>query len=466
MLRTAKTLLVALALLGVSSPAWAFSMGGVLTNWMTPRLGYDLNMPMFAFGPMNLGEEYRWNNPVVYYGFTPDFLNYFGQRGAQEIDKAIKIVNDLPSASGIDPNTFPLTSLRVNHRASALGLTDIKSAALSALTEVSGLINPNRFVYTLRNRWIGPGGAPTNYYIFRRNFDPITWAPSSYINGILWTYTLVADIDDTHSFVFTEPTDPLALLGYMNTPVAAGFAGYQGGLSSIPGGFWTGLTRDDVGGLRYIYRKDNYNVEAFLTNATATAGGGPWSAPPGATNAVGSNAVITVGLRAGIGKVKFVRVDYDSLFGSFEPFTNYWTDTVITNGGTISQNLQRPVAVPDILFDAADLQLGDANTILVSFGSVTPVPQNNDALNGIVQQAGPGVMQPGFILTFNAVDSIWWNIVGFDNQDELTATARVYFWGSFDGSTNEPVVYPVGTTIQDVERLVLRREPGFPWGSP
>ncbi len=419
---------------------------------------------------MNLGEEYRWNVPVVYYGFTADFLNYFGQRGVQEIDEAFKIVNDLPSVSSIDPNKYPLTSLRVNHRASALGLTDVKSIALTVLIQEMGLINPNRFVYTLRNRWIGPGGAPTNYYIFRRNFDPVTWAPSSYINGILWTYTLVTDINDTESFVFTEPTDPLALLGYMNTPVSAGFGGYQGGLSSVPGGFWTGMTRDDVGGLRYIYRNNNYNVEGFLTNATGTLGGGPWGAPPGTTNAVGTNAlgnnaVVNVGLRTGLGKVKFVRVDYDSLFGFFEPFTNYWTDTVITNSGTISQNLERPLAAPDILFDAADLQLGDANNLLIGLGYTSPALQNNDAVNGIAFQAGPGVMQPGFVLTFNAVEAIWWNTIGFDNQDELTAF-RVNFWGTFDGSTNEPVVYPVGTSISDVERLVLQREPGFPWGAP
>jgi hypothetical protein len=74
-------------------------------------------------------------------------------------------------------------------------------------------------------------------------------------------------------------------------------------------------------------------------------------------------------------------------------------------------------------------------------------------------------MQPGFVVTFNAVESIWWNIIGFDNLDELTAF-RVNFWASFDGSTNEPVVYPFGTSIQDVERIVLRREPGFPWGAP
>ena len=464
MLRTAKTLLVAVAVLGGTSPAWAFSMGGPLTPWMVPRLGYDLNMPGFLNGPMNLGEEYRWNNPVVYYGFTPDFLNYFGERGAQEIDKAFKIVNDLPSASNIDPNKFPLTSLRLNHRASALGLIDVKSAALSALLEELGLVNPNRFVYTLRNRWIAPGGAPTNYYIFRRNFDPITWVPSSYINGILWTYTLVADVSDSESFVYTEPTDPLALLGFLNTPVTAGFEGYQGGLSSVPGGFWTGLTRDDVGGLRYIYRTDNYNVEGFFTNAVGSVGGGPWSAPVSGTNAT-TNVAINVGLRAGIGKVRFVRVDYDSLFGSFEQFTNYWTDTVITNGGTISQNLERPVAVPDILFDAADIQGGDANDTIFSHGYTSVAFQNNDTLNGLGGNAGPGVIQPGFVVTFNAVESIWWNTIGFDNQDELTAL-RVYLWGSFDGSTNEPVIYPVGSSVQDLERLVLQREPGFPWGSP
>ena len=479
MSRFTRTLLVAAAVCGAASSAWAFSMAGATANWMTHRLGYDVNpgIPVpggagvpFA-GPMNIGEEYRWNIPVVYYGFTPDFLNYFGPRGAEEIDKAFALLNELPKASSINPDAYPLSSQRVNHRAAALALLDLKSIALSSVLETMGLANPARFVFTLRARWTTSQPDTTNYFTIRRNFDPISWLPTSYINGQLWTYTTIIDDDGTGaSFVIDEPVDPLALLGFLNAPVTSGNPGQGFQTLLIPGGFWTGLTRDDVGGLKYIYRANNYNVENAATNSTGTFGGGPWSSPPG-TNAAGSNVVITTGVRAGIEKIKYVRVDYDSLFGVFEPITNYWVDTVITNGGTISQNMQRPLVAPDILFDAADLQGGDDGSQgLIGLGYANQPWSNNNGLNGLGGNYGPGVIEPGtaapaFVITFNAVNEILYNWIPFDNLDELTA-ARFFFWGSFDGSTNAPVVYPIGLEIQELERQVLRRDPGFPWGAP
>jgi hypothetical protein len=421
---------------------------------------------------MNIGEEYRLNVPVMYYGYTPDFLNYFGPRGAEEIDKALALLNELPKASSINPDAYPLTSQRVNHRAAALALLDLRSMALTSVLEMMGLANPARFVYTLRGRWTTTAPDTTNYFTIRRNFDPISWLPTSYINGQLWTYTTIVDeAVPGASMVFDEPVDPLSYLGYLNAPVTSGNPGQGFQTLLIPGGFWTGLTRDDVGGLKYIYRANNYNVENFATNATGTLGGGPWGAPPGSTNGGGSNVVISTGVRRGIEKVRFVRVDYDSLFGLFEPLTNYWTDTVITNGGTISQNLERPLVAPDILFDAADLQGGDDGTQgLIGLQYTAQAWSNNDGLNGLAGNLGPGTIEPGaggpaFVITFNAVNEILYNYIPFDNLDELTAT-RFFFWGSFDGSTNEPLVYPIGLEIQELERRVLRREPGFPWGPP
>src|SRR5437879_639993 len=75
-----------------------FSLQGPLAVWQTHRLGYDINNPPFG-GPMSIGEEYRWDVPLVYYAFSSEFLNYFGQRGVEEVEKAIKILNDLPPMS-------------------------------------------------------------------------------------------------------------------------------------------------------------------------------------------------------------------------------------------------------------------------------------------------------------------------------------------------------------------------------
>jgi hypothetical protein len=37
------------------------------------------------------------------------------------------------------------------------------------------------------------------------------------------------------------------------------------------------------------------------------------------------------------------------------------------------------------------------------------------------------------------------------------SSPRHILWGSFDGSTNEPVVYPVGTSIRQIEAQALGR---------
>lgn len=457
--------LVLSGVVGVSR-SLAFTLVGPLAPWQTPRLGYNVN-PVFAGGPMSLAEEYRWNVPVAYYAFTPEFLNYFGQRGVEEVEKAIKILNDLPPAAQLNIDDFPLSSQRVNHRAQALGLMDLKSESLSIMTECMGLCDPTRFVYTLRNRWIGPGGSPTNYHVIKRNFDPVTWQHSSYINGQLWTYTTILD-GPANSLAFTQPVDPLALLGFINAPVTSA----DGNALLFVGGFWTGFTRDDVGGLKYIYRNSNYNVENAPPNATGSSGGGPWGVPGG------TNTFVDLALRPGINRLEYRRANYDSLLGLFEPFTNSFVDTIITNSATRSQNLQRPLVIADILFDATDLMGPDDPGAVVDFFTLALIGiqawDNNDAVNGLAGggDLGPGVIQPSqgnvtaFTISFNTVgpifDNIWPSFLS-----EQNAFIVHPIWGSFDGTTNEPVVYPISTSIQDLERQVLGGGgQGNPWTIP
>lgn len=477
-----KQLLLGCALALAASAAQAFTLLAPLGPWQTPRLGYNTN-PAIIGGPMSLGEEYRWNVPVVYYGFTPEFLAYFGQHGVDEVEKAVKFLNDLPPMSQLTLDDYPLTSQRVNHRAQALGLVDLKSEALTLMVQGMGICDPTRYVFTLRNRRTPPN--QTNYHVIKRNFDPVTWQHSSYINGQLWTYTTIID-DATaqpDSIAFNLPVDPLELFGFIHAPVTSGFA--EGNSLLLSGGFWTGLTRDDVGGLKYIYRRQNYNVETASANAIAgsfgvsagSGGGGgdsPWVIPaPPPTNAVPgtvvTNSFINIALRGGIEKLSFVRVNYDSLVGLFEPFTNSWSDTIVTNGSTFSQSLSRPQLIPDILFDASDLQGSDDNGGALPVDGITfQAWVNNQAINGIDNASspirsdlGPGVIDPAtgaalpaLLFTFNSVGPVYVNQAEAF-VSEINGLGRNFIWGSFDGSTNEPVVYPIGTSIQQVEAQVL-----------
>ena len=470
MQRLVKSFTVAASVLLLSGQVLGFSLQGPLAEWMTPRLGYDLNAAHYG-GPMVIGEEYRWNVPEIYYGFTPEFINFFGARGVAEVEKAFATLNALPPASKANPEAFPLTSQRINHRAQALGITDLRSHVLSLALEQMGLCDPTRYVFTLRNRWT-TDIPTTNFFVIRRNYDPVTWLATSFINGVLWTYPFVGDVSDSQSFVVTQPVDPLAYQGYVNMPVAGG------GGNLLSGGFWTGLTYDDIGGLRYLYRPNNYNVETFVPNITGGFGGA-WGAPPGiVTNGLATNFVNTA-LRPGRDKLTFRRADFDSLVGGFfAPITNSFTDTFITNSTAFPQNMQRVLVAPDILFHVADLQGGDSDDGIVRqslefqewvYGNS---PVEGEVGGGIVGgNLGPGVIGPGdegpaFTVTLNGVGELLLNVFPFDNMNEVSAS-RFLFWGSFDGSTNAPIVYPVGADISEIEDIVLRRGTvGNAWGPP
>lgn len=446
-----KKLVLGLLAIGAAFTANAFSLSGPLAPWQNARLGY---IPpgdpgwIASLGVMNLGEEYRWNVPKVYYGFTSDFFNYFGQRGVQEVERAFQILNALPPASQMRLEDYPTRSMRINHRAQSLNLVDLHTIALTDLLQTMGLATPSRYVYTLRQRWISPGGAPTNFYVIKRNFDPVTLAPSSYINGRLWTYDSIFD-GDTASDVNRRPVDPLDLAGVLYSPVADNFTG------AVLGGFWTGLTRDDIGGLRYIYRNINRNVENAPPGATGSTGV-PWGSPNG-------NLLVDTVLRGGVEKIEFIRVDYDSIIGGFMvPFTNRYSETIYTNSQPQTQYAQQAMTVPNILYDAADITGDDGGTRPLVRVGYSPWDNNND-INDTQGEVnlGPGVVpsfgtDTTFVFTYNTVGPTLWNIWP-NSLDELSATQEP-LWGTFDGSTNEPIVYPNIVSLEELEFLLLQAQ--------
>ena len=148
---------------------FGFTLDGVLAPWQTPRLGYDLSASLFG-GPMNLDEGYRWNVPVVTYGFDASFLEYFGSNGVAEVERAIDVVNNLPPASQLDPTSYPTQVIRVNSQAASQGLIDLKSVTMFLLIEHLGLAEPQRFTFCLRNSVQTSDGFQD--LVIQRNFDP------------------------------------------------------------------------------------------------------------------------------------------------------------------------------------------------------------------------------------------------------------------------------------------------------
>lgn len=263
-------------LLGTVQFCSAFSMLGQFDSWQVNTLSYQTRFSGFnegpsgwsdapLGGPMNLGEEYRMNVDTISYAVDQSFLDYFGSNGVYAIDQAMAIFNSLTNVSSYSSDLAEISqeATRVNFRAAALGLIDVKSAAMHYVIEQLGLADPVRYTWTLRERIARTACPVFEYHTIKRNFDPVTWEPSSYVNGTLYTYRIVEFCptpDQAEAFEYRVDRQ-----SQFYTAVASP--------TLWSGSFFTGLTRDDIGGLRYSMRTNNVNREDVPSGAVLVSGG-------------------------------------------------------------------------------------------------------------------------------------------------------------------------------------------------
>jgi hypothetical protein len=496
MIRFGTFLLGLMVWLACAGTSQGFSLLGPIQDWQVEAIGYDLDGDIG--GPVRPNEGYRWNLPVITYAVDQSFVNYFGIEGIRAIDQAMKVFNDLPPMNRIETDGFsffvngeivPTRTTLVNPEAAELGLLDVKSIAMRMVIEELGLANPERFAWTLRGREVetDPNPDVTNYLVINLNFDPITLQPSPVVNGILYGYDIVEqedpDIADAFEFAVDE-LDPLA-----RTSVAGGSALFSasvnfltGRLQFIGGRLFTGLTHDDVGGLRWLYRSSNFAVENLETNVVLGSPIGPRGSPwqpffantnllAGGTNGglFNTNALVREGLRGGINDIRFQRVNFDSLLGRiFVPFTNRYMDRVVTNGQIFVQPVERVITQPDIIFVAEDLGLDEDLAPFLTSRTPTTAWINNDAINGqdAETDGGPGVIEGPIIITFTDQLPAYFNesrpfFYGagptgpgrFPPDEEVHV--RFFSWGSFTESPGSVIIYPQygNITIQDLRRI-------------
>jgi hypothetical protein len=296
--------------------SWGFALLGPLPTypglpadfgdaWQVPEIGYGLGYEgNFVSGgdvwlgdiggPKNLGEEYRRNVPVLYYAYDDNFSGpvgdgWFGQAGENAVDQAFAIMNSLTNVDSYssDLHEFPFQSQTVNYKAAGLYLTDIKSVALHLLVEQLGLTEPERYTWTLHDRYAKIVGVscPENmmYLVVQRNFNPIPTPLnqvqySAMVNNVTYSYFIEDDCDhhppawgaitvprgpDPSTVIYTAvaANDDAGIIdAAVLDPATGNILVYNGGLQV--GGFYTGLTYDDVGGLRYLMSTNNVNYEA------------------------------------------------------------------------------------------------------------------------------------------------------------------------------------------------------------
>jgi hypothetical protein len=286
--------------------AWGYALLGPIGNgddsWQTIVLGYGLPYidteepggPVFLGdigAPKNLGEGYRRNDQVVYYAYDQNFSGFFGAQGEAACDQAFAIMNNFftnhpNGVDGYSPtlSEFPFNSQHFNGIAQGLFLTDLKSVTLHCLVEQMGLAEPERYTWTLRQRFEGPSPPPcpenVTYVVINRNFgisdQPLTGPQtgtiySPYVNNLLYTYGILEDCN-RHPPAYTAITVPFStdLADPQYTAVAANDfeGGAQSGLGGLDiGGFYSGLTEDDAAGMRFLLSSNNI---VFETPAAGT----------------------------------------------------------------------------------------------------------------------------------------------------------------------------------------------------
>ncbi len=256
------------ALLGPLGPG-----NGEAFQYQVEVIGYDLVPPAGPVDvgtPKNLGAEYRMNNPNLYYACDASFLNFFGSNGLAAVDQAFGIMNNTlsnVSSYSSDLHEWTQNSSRFNYRATALDLLDLKSATLTAVIEQMALAEPTRWTWCLHDRVL-PGGAVCpayNYFVIQRNYDPVTQIYSSFVNGTLYGYDIIELCNVNPNGLAPLEADAVE---YPVDPATPGLTAVADGIQNLElGQFYTGLTRDDVGGLRYLLATNRLIVEATESNS-------------------------------------------------------------------------------------------------------------------------------------------------------------------------------------------------------
>ena len=404
----------------------AFSLIGPYDTWMQSTNGF--RQPDDIGGPMNLGEEYRWNVPVLTYTFDASFLDYFGSNGVFAVEQAIQILNGLPPVSQIEPTNYPPISRSVNFQAATLNLLDLKSRILAALLEQMGLAQPSRFTFNVHDFGFVGGNLETQ--IVQRNFDPSGFFPTNRVNDSAYDYFVQVTTNGSSVSVTAEEylIDPLA------TPQPAVA---DGALNA--GEYFTSLTRDDIGGLRYLLRTNNANPEILL---------------PG-VHGVGPNAgaYVDQAIRPGVDKITFVRRDYDGFLGQFfAPYTNYFTDYYLSNNAVVAQQVERIITEPDIIFSS-----GNGAQDIVGAPQIFRTGTSNWWSGGILPGSiGPGIIRPPVKLMLSRPSDL---VITADWLPDGSADSYRTLWGSFDGSTNPPVTFPFAVNANNLTlNLQLMRD--------
>ena len=442
-----RALLLCIALVALVRPAQAFVLIGLPAPNQTP----DRNFTDDMGAPRDIKQGFRWNIPNLTYSFDASFVTFFGLDGINAVNEAFAAVNDVfipadGAYSGITAMDLVAHGFRSNYNTTAINTTaqnaqvmDVKSLVLGMLVNHMGLGNPHRHAFSINSISTNLAGTQWNFNVVLRNWDPITYTSSANINNVAYSYRLIHDsppsvgvtipptIMDMEEFTsdisgnaytavagIADAFYGNTALFWTDTPSLYGFGVYYHHDNAVGGQNKARhtLTYDDAGGLKYLYRTNNFVFESldpsvvlvtptqFLPITAIPVFPGPTGRlfpdslggnqgliprrnlpglPPGIPTvsvlpAPTPPVLVDVALRGGQDRMQFTYQPFDSLLGvTFTATNQTWTDVFVsTNGQNVvqtgnafaiaqpslkffEQTIGRAVFQPDIIFVADDL---------------------------------------------------------------------------------------------------------------
>jgi hypothetical protein len=425
-----------------------------ITNNQPPTLPGNVGYTEPGGPATSPAQSGRMNVAWTSYAYDPTFVTYFGVEGMKAVDGAFAILNNLPTASSANLSQF-LTqgNQQVNYTARALSMLDLKSTVLQLMIEHLGLLGETH-VFDLRAEQAITGvTCGYAYFVIVDNFDPGTFNPSTYVNGTCYDYYIQdgcsagIDFADAMEEVYDEPGICLS-----SSAVAT-----QEALQI--GGYYLGITRDDMGGLSCLYSSNNFRYETMFTDVYLSPTEGVLNSPFNPigttnTNSVATNTNTMPTFVGGVEKVNFYKVSYNP--AATTPTTNVFVYTipgVNTNNRVQTYTLYRTNTTPDIIISAADLLT--TGTALAD----TPFTRTY-AWIASPETTYPSVMSPTMTLVINNVGPLSVNESPGFLQGSALFIKPFFQFGSFDGSTNPPVTYPQNTSLSTLLNNLFPPVPG------
>ncbi|MST00770.1 MAG: hypothetical protein EXS29_05615 [Pedosphaera sp.] len=440
-----RTLLLCIVLAAVARPAQAFVLIGLPSLNQNPTFNFTDDMG----APRDIKQGFRWNIPNLTYSFDASFVTFFGLDGINAVNEAFGVLNDFftnGSYSGVTAMDLVADGFRSNYNTTAINTTaqnaqvmDIKSLVLGMLVNNMGLGNPHRHAFSINSVSTNLAGTQWNFNVVLRNWDPITYTSSASINNVAYSYRLIHDappsvpvtiapsVMDMEEFTSDTSGDAWSAIAgiadafygntalfWTDTPSLYGFGVYYHKDNAVGGANEPRhtLTYDDAGGLKYLYRTNNFVYESldpsvvlvtptqFLPITAIPVFPGPTGRlfpdilggnqgliprrnlpglPPGIPTVSVLPAplppvLVDVALRGGQDTMQFHYQPFDSLLGvTFTATNQTWTDVFVsTNGQNVvssgnafvigqpslkffTQTIGRAIFQPDIIFVADDL---------------------------------------------------------------------------------------------------------------